>query len=185
MGLVLRGTVRGMCLGLLFLAAACSSPTPYIPAPGAAGGYGYRDGPMGDGVFYVRFDGNAETTPRDAEDFALLRAADLTVSLGHTYFVVGDWLDGTETVTTHHPGATFHSTGQSGQAATSPGHTSTAIYPSYRMQIRPVDAESIEDHLFWVHAPTVAAGLRSEHDLAPPVPPSGVGTDGCPLGSQP
>ncbi|MGI9498413.1 MAG: CC0125/CC1285 family lipoprotein [Geminicoccaceae bacterium] len=67
------------------LAACSSSPTPYQVA-GDEGGY--TDQQLESDRYRVKFEGNA-ATPREAvEDYALYRAAELTLQTGNDYFKV-------------------------------------------------------------------------------------------------
>ena len=67
------------------LAACAASPTPY-QAAGAEGGY--SDQQLETDRYRVKFEGNS-TTPREkVEDFALYRAAELTLATGNDYFKI-------------------------------------------------------------------------------------------------
>ena len=66
--------------------AACSiAPTPYQPE-GDDGGY--TDQRLESGRYRVKFAGNAQTPRETVEDFALYRAAELTLQTGNDYFEV-------------------------------------------------------------------------------------------------
>lgn len=68
-----------------FLAACASgAPTPYGPAAG--GPYGYSDTQIEANRFRVSFAGNAGTDRQTVENFALLRAAELTLAQGGQWF---------------------------------------------------------------------------------------------------
>ncbi len=70
---------------LLTLVACTSSPTPYSVA---TGDFGYRDQQLEDNRYRVSFTGNS-ATPRDrVQDYALYRAAELTLANGADYFKV-------------------------------------------------------------------------------------------------
>jgi hypothetical protein len=78
---------RWLCgLGILMALAACTtSPTPYQAATGTLG---YRDQQLESNRYRVSFAGNS-ATPRDkVQDYALYRAAELTIASGNDYFKV-------------------------------------------------------------------------------------------------
>jgi len=67
------------------LLAGCG--TPYQPF-GLGGGY--SETPLAPGVFRVFFNGNGFTSKERAEDFALLRAAELTIAANSNHFTIID-----------------------------------------------------------------------------------------------
>lgn len=73
---------RSIILGIAALLASCTSYQPM----GITGGY--KDAQLDENVFSVYFAGNGYTSRERAQDFALLRAAELTLTHGHTYFVI-------------------------------------------------------------------------------------------------
>jgi hypothetical protein len=82
-----RGAL-GVCLALLLGLAACSStPTPY---QAATNNFGYRDQQLETNRYRVTFAGNSATSPDAVRDYALYRAAELTLANGHDYFRVVD-----------------------------------------------------------------------------------------------
>ena len=74
-----------VALATLALAACAASPTPY-QVVGPEGGY--DDQQLETNRYRVVFDGNAATPRGTVEDFALYRAAELTLQTGHDYFKV-------------------------------------------------------------------------------------------------
>lgn len=70
---------------MLVLVAACA--TPYLPAKG---GKGYEDSQVAADEFRVSFQGNGQASSQQANDFALLRAAQVTREHGFGYFAVID-----------------------------------------------------------------------------------------------
>jgi hypothetical protein len=72
-------------LALLALTACASSPTPYRSA---SDGFGYREQQLESNRYRVSFAGNAATGLDTVRDYALFRAAELTVAAGHDYFRV-------------------------------------------------------------------------------------------------
>ncbi|MGI9419056.1 MAG: CC0125/CC1285 family lipoprotein [Geminicoccaceae bacterium] len=69
----------------LGLAACSASPTPYQLA-GEDGGY--TDQQLESDRYRVKFEGNSATSREMVEDFALYRAAELTLQTGNDYFKV-------------------------------------------------------------------------------------------------
>ena len=73
------------CGSLLLLGCAA---TPYQPADSK--GYGYAEQKDTSDAYTVMFVANTATSEQQAEDFALLRASELGMSLGFTYIKVSD-----------------------------------------------------------------------------------------------
>ncbi|MBN9543908.1 MAG: hypothetical protein J0I19_00430 [Alphaproteobacteria bacterium] len=74
-----------LILSLLVL-AGCATPAPYAPmAPGQA--TGYTDRQLSDNRWRVTFTGNSVTPRETVENSLLLRAAEVTLASGHSYFV--------------------------------------------------------------------------------------------------
>lgn len=84
-------TRRLAFLLVTLLLAACSTPQPSFYAP-RDGNDGYAEHTLGKGLYRVSFQGNAVTSRDRAEDYALYRAAELTLELGAERFVVHDRL---------------------------------------------------------------------------------------------
>ena len=72
---------------LLGLVACSSAPTPYQAATNS---FGYREQQLESNRYRVSFAGNSATAVNAVEDYALYRAAELTVAGGHDYFRVVD-----------------------------------------------------------------------------------------------
>ena len=66
-----------------FLILYSCSPTLYRPGS-------YTDTKIGEDMYRVRFNGNQRTGGDYAQDMALLRSADLTISKGFEYFEIVD-----------------------------------------------------------------------------------------------
>jgi hypothetical protein len=83
------GMIRrlGAALLLLGLVACASAPTPYRAA---SDGLGYRDQQLESNRYRVSFSGNAATELDAVQDYALYRAAELTLANGDDYFRVVD-----------------------------------------------------------------------------------------------
>ncbi|MDH3658876.1 MAG: hypothetical protein OEU92_02420 [Alphaproteobacteria bacterium] len=69
----------------LGLAACSASPTPYQVA---AEDGGYTDQQLESDRYRVKFEGNSATPRETVEDYALYRAAELTLATGNDYFKV-------------------------------------------------------------------------------------------------
>jgi hypothetical protein len=78
--------MRQLCaLAVLVGLAACASPTPYRAATDDTG---YRDQQIETNRYRVSFAGNSATPLNRVQDYALYRAAELTVANGYDYFKV-------------------------------------------------------------------------------------------------
>ncbi|MDQ2076394.1 hypothetical protein [Marinimicrobium sp. ABcell2] len=71
---------------VLFI-TACAAPAVYQPASGS--GYGYRESQIADNRYRVSFKMRGDSR-FEAMDYALLRAAELTLMAGYDWFVVVD-----------------------------------------------------------------------------------------------
>jgi hypothetical protein len=72
-------------IAVLLALAACASPTPYRAA---IDDLGYRDQQIESNRYRVSFAGNSATPLDRVRDYALYRAAELTVANGDDYFKV-------------------------------------------------------------------------------------------------
>jgi hypothetical protein len=72
---------------IVLLLGACAAPTAYKPAEG--GGFGYRESQIADNRYRVSFKMRGDKR-FEAMDYALLRAAELTLMAGYDWFVVAD-----------------------------------------------------------------------------------------------
>src|SRR5438552_803630 len=79
-------SVALFCLALLF---GCA--TPYA-GNGLLGGY--SDTALAPDVYRISFQGNGFTSPERSQDFAILHAADLTLSHGYHYFGIINQTEG-------------------------------------------------------------------------------------------
>lgn len=73
----------------VFLLAACGGATAYQHASGPDD-YGYTEARLTDNRYRVTFYGNSSTSSEAVRDYALLRAAELTLERGHDWFQVAD-----------------------------------------------------------------------------------------------
>jgi hypothetical protein len=79
-----------LCLAATASLAACATaPTLYQPAH-LPNGVGYTDYRIEPGRFRITFRGGPGAPPQQVSDYALLRAADLTVAEGYDWFRVAD-----------------------------------------------------------------------------------------------
>ncbi len=65
--------------------AACSSSTAYQPAE-KRGAYGYTETELGKDRYRITFTGNSVTDKETVNDYAMLRAAELTLQQGYDWF---------------------------------------------------------------------------------------------------
>jgi hypothetical protein len=84
----------------------CSCATPY-KSNGIAGGY--SETALAPDVYRISFQGNGYTSRDRAQDFAVLRAADLTLSHGYHYFAVINETQGGRSTTVNTPGYSYTS----------------------------------------------------------------------------
>ena len=82
-----RAAQSAALLLLAALLACASAPTPYRPA---SDGFGYRDQQLESNRYRVSFAANSATALDAVQDYALYRAAELTLAGGHDYFQVVD-----------------------------------------------------------------------------------------------
>lgn len=73
----------------LVLVAGCATQTPYKPAE-ARDKEGYNETQLGENRFRVTFVGNNVTPAETVKDYALLRAAELTLQEGYSWFSVAE-----------------------------------------------------------------------------------------------
>lgn len=85
----MRTWLTGMLVLSTALLAACATETPYKPAE-SRGEYGYTETPLGDNRYRITFIGNSSTESETVQDYALLRAAELTLAQGYDWFETAD-----------------------------------------------------------------------------------------------
>lgn len=68
---------------------ACASTPDYVPADGADD-YGHYSTRLGEDRYRIVFNGSRKTGPNTTRDYALLRAAELTLQEGYDWFQVMD-----------------------------------------------------------------------------------------------
>jgi len=82
--------MRGLkitAIAFLTVVAVAGCATPYQPK-NLDGGFGFSSMQLGESAFEVRFQGGAFDSQERASDFALLRAAELTLEKGFKYFII-------------------------------------------------------------------------------------------------
>jgi uncharacterized protein YceK len=106
---------------------------------------GYSDTQLAPDVFRVNFSGNGATNDERAQDFVMLRAAELTLSHGFTHFAVLNESTGGVTETISTPGGSYttgsvnvagRSAYYSGQTTYVPGLTLNIYKPRSGMMVR-------------------------------------------------
>jgi hypothetical protein len=76
-------------LAALSLAACATAPTVYQPAAGPTG-IGYSEYRIEPGRYRVTFQGGQGAPPQQVMDYAIVRAADLTLAEGYDWFRIAD-----------------------------------------------------------------------------------------------
>lgn len=108
--------------------AGCA--TAYKPS-GFSGGFSETQ--LAENVWRVRFNGNGYTRSQRAEDLALLRSAELTLTNGYTHFVLADSRTANDIFTTpsqYHTTSTgfgYRTTQTGGETFTKPSATNTVV----------------------------------------------------------
>lgn len=85
--------------------AGCASSPSYVAADGA-GDYGHSSRKIAENRYRVNFTGNRNTSYEETRDYALLRAAELTLAEGNDWFQVID-RESQTTETTRQPESRF------------------------------------------------------------------------------
>jgi hypothetical protein len=106
---------------LIVVIFTCGCATSYHSS-GFTGGF--RDTRLAPDLFRVSFQGNGYTSPDRAQDLSLLRAADLAVENGFSYFAVVDENNSMRT-------QTFESAGHARTTGTATLYGRNATYSSY------------------------------------------------------
>jgi hypothetical protein len=91
-------------IALAIMMASCATP---YKSNGIAGGY--SDTALAPDVYRVSFRGNGYTSSERAQDFAVLRAADLTLAKGYRYFAIVNEANGGNSDVINTPGTSFTS----------------------------------------------------------------------------
>jgi hypothetical protein len=177
------------------LAVVLGCQTPYAPYdctptnnPWPFSGWsckgGYSEIEIAPLTYTVRFEGMHNTRPQ-AEDYALLRAAELTLEKGYRHFVVIQASDATMTLTTSTPSTYTPPTttcDKKGKCTTyggswTGGGTSTTVLPAYALTIRLID-EPDDQSVIAYDAELIQRSVRGKHGFA-------IGSAGVPARDRP
>ena len=80
------------CAAALSLLTACATPTTYMPAPGPRA-VGFSDYRIETGRYRVTFRGGPGAPPAQVANYALLRAAEVSLRDGYEWFRIVERLD--------------------------------------------------------------------------------------------
>jgi hypothetical protein len=90
---------------------------------------GYSDTQLAPDAFRISFSGNGFTSSDRAQDFALLRAADLTLAHGFHYFAIVNEAQGGSTSSITLPGSSYTTATATGYGNTAYGSAVTTFVP--------------------------------------------------------
>jgi hypothetical protein len=138
------------------LAAACA--TEYQKS-GATGGF--QETQLAPDVFRVSFKGNQYTSPERVQDFALLRAAEITLANNARYFAVVSSKDQTRRSTYVDAGSAY--TDKKGYTTYTAPTATTYYSPGVGMMIRTFAAKPKGDHVF--DAEFLTRSLRTKYEI--------------------
>ena len=91
---------------------------------------GYSDTQLAPDVFRITFQGNGFTAPERTQDFALLRAADLTLKHGYRYFAMVTANSGGRSGSITLPGHAYTTANVTGYGNTAFGTANTTYTPA-------------------------------------------------------
>src|SRR5216684_2626971 len=117
--------------GLAIVLGACA--TSYKPQ-GLSGGFSETQ--LDRNVFRVSFRGNGYTRPERAEDFALLRSAELALRNGFTHFIIVDGRSSSEYGAYTTPTQSYTTGGATSYGNTAYGSATTTTYGGQSFLIR-------------------------------------------------
>jgi hypothetical protein len=161
---------------------AVSTPTGYVPArdvlPGKGethdpeqASYGYRSVELTSDVHRVTYRGDTLTSPELAEDFALLRSAEIALESGFPYLRVLERIDATSSITDTTTMPAMPVCDGYGECYTPPPTTitTTFTYPAFSFTVKLLRAAS-EDESFVFDARFLLYSLRRQHGISLDVP---------------
>jgi hypothetical protein len=156
--------MRQVTLPLLLLLAGCATG---YHATGFSGGFSETQ--LGSEVWQVSFNGNGYTSSQRAEDFALLRCAEVASSAGFPYFVLISGQDSKSlstitTPTTKTGSATVVGNSVYGTATTTGGQTYVVQKPGRRNTILGLKQKP---EGFAFESAFVIRSLRAKYSLPP------------------
>lgn len=85
--IILRMFCIVIALALALVLGACASQSAYTPAKDSEA-YGYYSTPLGDNRYRVGYNGNSTMSENLVKDYALFRAAELTMQQGKDWFQI-------------------------------------------------------------------------------------------------
>lgn len=97
---------RIVLIAALFSLTACASSPRYVAAD-SAGDYGHYSRKISENRYRVNFNGNRRTDLQDTRDYALLRAAELTLAKDFEWFQIIDRETATTESTSYRPHTGF------------------------------------------------------------------------------
>lgn len=162
---------RIACLALGFL-VSCATPYQMI-GTSVAGGYSSTQ--LSQDQFEIRFNGNGFTKPKQAYDFALLRAADLSLEHNYSYFILMGHQDKSKTIiipgatTSYTTGTVSSSNGYGTYSGTTTSYTNDVPIhkPSVSLLIRCLETkEGLDSHVGKVYsANEIRREIRQQYGL--------------------
>jgi hypothetical protein len=147
---------------LTFTAALMwSCATPYA-SNGLLGGY--SDTALAPDVYKISFEGNGYTTKLRTSDFAVLRAAELTLSHGYRYFGIINQNEGGRSWTMNTPGyATTNTFGNTSYTTFHPGTSIPFFFPESGLMIRCFNEQP--EGGFALDAQFISHSIRTKYGL--------------------
>ena len=124
--------MRTVLILSVLLLTGCAS-TQYIQREGSFWGNGYYDKKIQEGVYKVGYTGNAYTLGDAADDLTLLRAADVALQNGYSYFVIIDRAKRTNVNSSYSPLMPYS---YKGNTYFTGGYSTTTYAPDIEMTIR-------------------------------------------------
>lgn len=125
---------------------------------------GYSEVQLSPTIVRVSFLASSSTRREAAEDFALLRSAEVALLRGHRYFVIRDRVDYTEVQTQTNSIPVYEGQGESGRWSTATS-TKTVQLPKYENTIELFMEHPPENYLFVYDAAFVQRAIRYKHGL--------------------
>jgi hypothetical protein len=162
-------TITRIVFGVFLATTLVACATSYQPT-GFTGGF--SDTQLAPDVFRVSFSGNGFTSPDRVQDFALLRAAELTLQHGARYFAVMDSENQSRTSTYVSPGSSYTSgtataygntATYSGTTTSTPAQVHTYYKPGVGMVIRTFSQQPSHIHAF--DAEFLLQSIRSKYGI--------------------
>ena len=128
---------------------------------------GYSETQLAPDVFRISFRGNGYTTPERAQDYALLRASELTLEKGFTCLALVDEKSSTTTqgITTAGSAQTTGTAYQYGNSVSYPGQTITIRRPTSGVMVRCFKTKP--EDIFTFDAAFLQNSLREKYKIKP------------------